>query len=77
MSGVAVRSDGLDLHIWGSSKLIQQDLVDEFWLNIHPVILGKGKKLFDDSAMPAAFTLVESITTPSGVIMVNYKRPEK
>jgi dihydrofolate reductase len=72
------RSDGLDLHIWGSSKLVQQllqhDLVDEFWLNIHPVILGKGKKLFDDSAMPAAFTLVESTTTPSGVIMVNYKR---
>ena len=72
------RSDGLDLHVWGSSKLIQQllrhDLVDEFWLNIHPIILGKGKKLFDDSAMPAAFTLVESTTTPSGVIMVNYKR---
>ncbi len=72
------RSDGADLHIWGSSKLIKQllqhDLVDEFWLNIHPIILGKGKKLFDDSAMPAAFTLVESTTTPSGVIMVNYKR---
>jgi dihydrofolate reductase len=48
--------------------------VDEFWLNIHPILLGKGKKLFDDSAMPAAFTLVESTTTPSGVIMVNYKR---
>ena len=72
------RSDGADLRIWGSSTLIQQllqhDLVDEFWLNIHPIILGKGKKLFDDSAMPAAFTLVESTTTPSGVIMVNYKR---
>ena len=72
------RSEGADLKIWGSSKLIQQllqhGLVDEFWLNIHPIILGKGKKLFDDSAMPAAFTLVESTTTPSGVIMVNYKR---
>ncbi len=72
------KSDGADLHVWGSSKLIQQllqqDLVDEFWLNIHPIILGKGKKLFDDRAMPAAFTLVESTTTPSGVIMVNYKR---
>jgi dihydrofolate reductase len=71
-------SDGADLRIWGSSTLIQQllqhNLVDEFWLNIHPIILGKGKKLFDDSAMPAAFTLVESTTTPSGVIMVNYKR---
>jgi dihydrofolate reductase len=72
------KSEGADLHIWGSSKLIQQllqhDLVDKFWFNIHPIILGKGKKLFDDKAIPAAFTLVESTTTPSGVIMVNYKR---
>ena len=72
------RSDGADLKIWGSSNLIQQllqhDLVDEFWLNIHPIILGKGKKLFGDNAMPAAFALVESTTTPSGMIMVNYKR---
>ena len=72
------RSAGADLHIWGSSKLIrellQRNLVDEFWLNIHPIILGKGKKLFDESAMPAAFTLVESTATPSGVIMAHYKR---
>lgn len=71
-------SEGGDIKIWGSSKLVQlllqHDLVDEFWLNIHPVLLGKGKKLFDDNAFPAAFTLVESIATPSGVIMANYKR---
>ncbi len=71
-------SEGPDLKIWGSSKLVQlllkHDLVDEFWLNIHPITLGKGKKLFDDSAIPAAFTLVESTATPSGVIMANYKR---
>jgi dihydrofolate reductase len=72
------RSEGADLRIWGSSKLIQQllqhDLVDEFWLNIHPLILGNGKKLFDDSAAPTAFTLVECTATPSGVLMANYKR---
>jgi len=71
-------SEGPDLKIWGSSKLVQlllkHDLVDEFWLNIHPITLGKGKKLFDDSAIPVAFTLVESTATPSGVIMANYKR---
>ena len=71
-------SEGADLKIWGSSKLIQlllkHDLVDEFWLNIHPITLGKGKKLFDDSAVPAAFTVAESTVTPGGVIMVNYKR---
>ncbi|SDJ50854.1 Dihydrofolate reductase [Pedobacter sp. ok626] len=71
-------SDGPDLKIWGSSELVQlllkHDLVDEFWLNIHPVLLGKGKKLFSNDAIPGAFTLVESVVSPSGVIMANYKR---
>jgi len=71
-------SEGADLKVWGSSELVQlllkHDLVDEFWLNIHPVILGKGKKLFDNGSVPAAYTLAESVVTPSGVIMVNYKR---
>jgi dihydrofolate reductase len=74
-------SEGSDIKVWGSSKLVQlllkHDLVDEFWLNIHPVLLGKGKKLFDDSAIPAAFTLIESTVTPSGLIMANYKRAGK
>jgi dihydrofolate reductase len=71
-------SEGPDIKVWGSSKLVQlllkHDLVDEFWLNIYPVILGKGKKLFGDEAMPAAFTLTESTVTSTGVIMANYKR---
>jgi dihydrofolate reductase len=71
-------SEGADLKIWGSSKLVQlllqNDLVDEFWLNIHPVILGKGKKLFENNAMPAAFELADSLITPKGVIMANYKK---
>jgi dihydrofolate reductase len=74
-------SEGSDIKVWGSSKLVQlllkHDLVDEFWLNIHPVLLGNGKKLFDDSAIPAAFTLIESTVTPSGLIMANYKRAGK
>jgi dihydrofolate reductase len=65
-------SAGADLKIWGSSKLVQlllkHGLVDEFWLNIYPVILGKGKRLFGDEAMPAAFTLVESTVTTAGVV---------
>jgi dihydrofolate reductase len=71
-------SGDADLKIWGSSKLVQlllkHDLVDELWLNIHPIILGKGKKLFNDDAFPATFTLVESLVTAYGVIMANYKR---
>lgn len=69
---------GSDIQVWGSSELIQlllrNDLVDELWLMIHPLTLGKGKKLFDNGPIPAAFTLAESTVTPSGVIIANYKR---
>lgn len=72
---------GSDIHVWGSSKLIQtllkNDLVDEFHLKIYPVTLGQGKKLFDEGTIPAAFTLTETTVTPSGVIMANYKRAGK
>lgn len=71
-------SEGADIKIWGSGKLVQlllaHNLVDEFWLNTYPILLGKGKKLFGNEAIPAAFQLVESTVTPNGVIMANYKR---
>jgi len=71
-------SEGSDIQVWGSSKLIQlllkNDLVDELRLKIHPLTLGNGKKLFDDGTIPAALTLMESIVTSKGVIIVNYKR---
>jgi dihydrofolate reductase len=71
-------SNGFDIQVWGSSNLVQLllkiDLVDELKLKIHPLTLGKIKKLFDNGTIPAAFTLTESIVTPSGVIIVNYKR---
>ena len=74
-------SKGSDIQVWGSSKLIQlllkNDLVDELWLKIYPLTLGKGKKLFDNGTIPAAFTLIESSVTPSGVIIANYKRAGK
>ena len=74
-------SEGSDLKVWGSGELIQtllkHDLVDELWLQIHPLTLGMGKKLFKDGAIPAAFTLMESTVTPSGVISANYKRAGK
>jgi dihydrofolate reductase len=74
-------SKGSDIQVWGSGELIQlllkNDLVDELWLKIYPLTLGKGKKLFDNGAIPAAFTLIESSVTPSGVIIANYKRAGK
>ena len=75
------KSKGGDIHVWGSSELIhlllKNDLVDEFRLKIHPLMLGKGKKLFDNNAAPAAFTLTESTVTTTGVILANYKRSGK
>jgi dihydrofolate reductase len=69
---------GSDLQVWGSSDLIQSlfehDLVDELHLKIFPLTLGKGKKLYGNGTIPAAFTLTESIVTTTGVILANYKR---
>lgn len=74
-------SKGSDLQVHGSGELIQlllkNDLVDELWLKIFPLTLGKGKKLFDGGAIPAAFKLTESSVTPRGVIIANYKRAGK
>lgn len=74
------KSKGPDIQVWGSSKLIQlllkNDLVDELKLKIHPLTLGKGKKLFDKGTIPLAFKLAENIVTPGGVIIATYKRPD-
>jgi dihydrofolate reductase len=67
---------GPDLHVWGSSNLIQtlikHDLVDAFWLMIYPLTLGSGKRLFSDGTLPRSFKVTESIFTPIGIIVVNY-----
>ena len=74
-------SKGSDIKVWGSGELIsfllKHDLVDELWLKIFPLILGKGKRLFDNGSIPTAFTLIESSVTPSGVIIANYRRAGK
>ena len=70
--------DGPDLQVHGSGDFIQtllkNDLVDEFWLKIFPITLGKGKRLFAEGTIPAAFTLIESKISPKGVIIANFKR---
>lgn len=72
---------GKNIQVWGSGELAQlllkHDLVDELWLKIHPLTLGKGKKLLADGAIPAAFTLTESTVTTTGVIMTKYQRAGK
>jgi dihydrofolate reductase len=74
-------SKGADIQVWGSSELVhlllKNDLVDELRLKIHPLTLGKGKKLFDNGSLPAAFTLIESLVTSKGVFIAHYKRAGK
>lgn len=71
-------STGADIQVHGSGALVQlllrHDLVDQLWLKIFPLTLGQGKRLFANGAIPAAFTLTESLVTPRGVIIANYKR---
>lgn len=70
--------DGPVFHVWGSSVLMQtllkNDLIDELRLRIYPITLGKGKHLFAEGTIPAAFKLLDSQALPSGVILANYKR---
>ncbi|MGN6395657.1 MAG: dihydrofolate reductase family protein [Mucilaginibacter sp.] len=71
-------SEGGDIKVWGSGELVQlllkHDLVDELWLKTYPVLLGKGKSIYSDATIPAAFKLTESHITPNGVIFANYAR---
>jgi len=74
-------TEGTDIQVHGSGNMIQtlfkNDLVDEMWLKTFPIILGQGKKLFDEGTIPANFTLTDSLVTPNGVIFANYKRAGK
>ncbi|SDQ60748.1 Dihydrofolate reductase [Pseudoxanthomonas sp. CF385] len=72
------REDGPDLVTQGSSDLIHQllasDVVDELRLLVYPVLLGRGKRLFDGDEHPAAFRLASSRTTPTGIVIGRYER---
>lgn len=70
--------DGPDLFVQGSSDfsqtLLANDLIDEMQLLIFPLTLGKGKRLFGEGAIPAAFKLTGSRITANGVIIARYIR---
>ena len=70
-------SDGPELHIWGSSGLLQTliaaDLIDEYRIWVFPVMLGKGKRLFENGVAPRGLTLVTTQNTPSGVLLNTYR----
>lgn len=71
-------TEGRDLLIQGSSELIHtllaEDLIDQLTLLTFPVVLGRGKRLFDAGSRPHAWTLERSETTPKGVIVGSWRR---
>lgn len=72
------QQSGPNLHVWGSGNLVQtllkHDLVDAFWLNLYPITLGSGKRLFDGGSIPAAFRVTDGKVSPDGVVIMNYER---
>ena len=68
--------EGLDLQIIGSGNLIQAlraaSLIDEYNVWTFPVVLGRGKRLFETDTKPGALRLVESRVSSTGVVMSTY-----
>jgi dihydrofolate reductase len=68
---------GKDLIVWGSGELIQtllrHELIDEFLLMIHPLVLGAGRRLFPDGGAPASRRLADSTPTTTGVLLATYE----
>jgi len=67
------------IHTWGSGNLLQtlfrEGLVDQVNLWVHPVVLGKGKKLFPEGTTATRFEQVEPPTSyPGGVLLLRYRR---
>ncbi|MFY9573554.1 MAG: dihydrofolate reductase family protein [Blastocatellia bacterium] len=71
---------GKDLVVLGSGKLVQslmrRNLVDEYVLSIHPLVLGSGRRLFPDGSPLAALRLVDTKTTTTGVVIATYRPAE-
>ena len=80
--GEAVRKlkaeDGGELQVHGSAGLIQtllaEDLIDELRLVVFPVVLGSGKRLFGDGAVPRTWKLGTQKTSSTGALLLSYER---
>jgi dihydrofolate reductase len=68
---------GRKLIVWGSSAItsaiLEHGLADEMILLVYPLFLGKGKRLFAEGTPPRAFDLLNTSTSPTGIIINTYK----
>ena len=68
---------GSDMIVMGSGELIQtlirEQLIDQYLLMVHPLVLGSGRRLFADGTPPARLRLVDSVTSTTGVVIATYQ----
>jgi dihydrofolate reductase len=71
------QEEGKDIMVNGSGALVRtlmrNHLLDELRLFVHPVVVGSGRRLFDDESDPVEFALVDSHAYDNGVISLTYK----
>lgn len=72
---------GDETHVVGSAQLVQtllrHDLIDEYVLWVFPLLLGRGKRLFDDGTIPTSLKHVDTTTSSTGVTINTYERVGK
>jgi dihydrofolate reductase len=77
--GVAAlkKEDGPELQVHGSGNLIQtllrHNLVDQYRLLVFPLVIGSGKRLFSEGAIPSGLKLVDSSVSSTGVVIGTYE----
>ncbi|MDQ3662418.1 MAG: dihydrofolate reductase family protein [Actinomycetota bacterium] len=71
------QGDGPELQVHGSANLVQtllhHNLIDQYRLWVFPLVIGSGKRLFADGAMPSGLKLVDSTVSTTGVVMGTYE----
>lgn len=69
--------DGPDLWVWGSGNLIQtllnNDLIDRMHILTYPLVIGSGKRLFEEGVKPQGFKVTDSKISPSGIVIATYE----
>jgi dihydrofolate reductase len=72
------KESGAEIQVHGSGELVQtllkNDLVDEFHVWTFPVVLGSGRRLFADGAVPAGLNVDSVKTSSTGVVIATYER---